>query len=186
MQVELSELQRRLGATFVHVTHSQEEALTMSDRVILMREGRIEQQGPPRELFEHPRTRFVADFMGVENILDGVLVAQSGERASLRIGEAVVRGTFRGHEALSAGTPVCAAVRAEKVRFTDVAETTGDEINRFACRAASTVYKGKYYDLGVDTEIGRLSGRIWDPGDERLSPAQVTWRVDDCIVVPRD
>ena len=186
MQVELSELQRRLGATFIHVTHSQEEALTMSDRVILMREGRIEQQGPPRELFERPRTRFVADFMGVENILEGVLVERSGERASLRIGGAVVHGTFRGHEELAPGTPVCAAVRAEKVRFTDDADTTADEINRFACRAASTVYKGKYYDLGVDTEIGRVNGRIWESGDERLSPRHVTWQVGDCIVVPSE
>ena len=142
----------------------------MSDRVILMREGRIEQQGPPpRELFERPRTRFVADFMGVENILEGVLVERSGERASLRVGGAVVHGTFLGDEELAPGTPACAAVRAEKVRFTDDADTTADEINRFACRAASTVYKGKYYDLGVDTEIGRVNGRIWESGDELLS-----------------
>ena len=184
MQVELSELQRRLGATFIHVTHSQEEALTMSDRVILMREGQIEQQGPPRELFERPRTRFVADFMGVENILDGILVELSGERATLRIGESTVHGTFLGREALAPGERVCATVRAEKVRFTDDAGTAGDELNRFACRAASTIYKGKYYDLGVDTEIGRLNGRIWDPGDERLSPGHVVWQVTDCVVVP--
>ena len=183
MQVELSELQRRLGATFIHVTHSQEEALTMSDRVILMRDGLIEQQGPPRELFERPQTRFVADFMGVENILDGVLAELSGERAVVKVGESTVRGTFLG-EALAPGERVFAAVRAEKVRFTDDAETTGDGINRFTCQAVSTIYKGKYYDLGVDTEIGRLSGRIWDAGDERLSPSHVTWQVADCVVAP--
>ena len=184
MQVELSELQRRLGATFIHVTHSQEEALTMSDRVILMRDGQIEQQGPPRELFERPRTHFVADFMGVENILEGILVELSGGRASLKIGESSVHGTFLGHEAPAPGERVFAAVRAEKVRFTDNAGKAGDDLNRFACQAVSTIYKGKYYDLGVDTEIGRLNGRIWDPGSERLSTGHVTWQVTDCVVVP--
>ena len=184
MQVELSELQRRLGATFIHVTHSQEEALTMSDRVILMREGQIEQQGPPRELFEHPQTRFVADFMGVENILGGVLVELSDGRASVRVGESQVMGTFLGTEAVSPGAKVFVSVRAEKVRFTENAQAPADGTNQLACTAASTIYKGKYYDLVVDTEVGRLSGRIWDPGEERLSPSQVSWPVADCVVAP--
>lgn len=68
MQVELKELQRRLGISFVFVTHDQDEALAMSDRVVVMNEGRIEQMGPPREIYERPRTRFIAGFVGVTNI----------------------------------------------------------------------------------------------------------------------
>ena len=71
MQVELLDLHEKLGLTFIYVTHSQEEALTMSDRIILMRRGRIVQEGPPTDLFDRPATRFVADFMGVENLLEG-------------------------------------------------------------------------------------------------------------------
>ena len=73
MQVELLDLHEKLGLTFIYVTHSQEEALTMSDRIILMRRGRIVQEGPPTDLFDRPATRFVADFMGVENLLEGTI-----------------------------------------------------------------------------------------------------------------
>jgi putative spermidine/putrescine transport system ATP-binding protein len=74
MQTDLKELQRRLGISFVFVTHDQDEALAMSDRVVVMNEGRIEQQGPPREIYERPRTRFVAGFVGVTNVVGGVAV----------------------------------------------------------------------------------------------------------------
>jgi spermidine/putrescine transport system ATP-binding protein len=69
LQVELKALQRDIGVTFVFVTHDQEEALTMSDRVAVMRDGRVEQAGSPREVYEEPRTMFVADFLGVSNLL---------------------------------------------------------------------------------------------------------------------
>src|SRR5690606_19388952 len=78
MQVELRELQRRLGITTVFVTHDQEEALTMSDYVAVMRDGEIEQMGAPREIYERPRTKFVAGFLGASNFLDGQLVTTEG------------------------------------------------------------------------------------------------------------
>jgi spermidine/putrescine transport system ATP-binding protein len=73
MQLELKRIQREVGITFVYVTHDQEEALTMSDRLVVMNAGRIEQLGSPRELYEHPATRFVANFIGTSNILTGRL-----------------------------------------------------------------------------------------------------------------
>jgi spermidine/putrescine transport system ATP-binding protein len=73
MQLELKRIQREVGITFVYVTHDQEEALTMSDRLVVMNTGRIEQLGSPRELYEHPATRFVANFIGTSNILTGRL-----------------------------------------------------------------------------------------------------------------
>src|SRR5207247_11404180 len=76
MQVELKNLHARLGTTFVAVTHNQEEALSMSDRVAVLRDGRLEQIGPPGELYEAPRTEFVADFIGSANLLRGDLVVQ--------------------------------------------------------------------------------------------------------------
>ncbi len=74
MQVELKAIQRRLGITFVYVTHDQGEALSMSDRVAVFNRGRIEQVGTPAELYEHPRTRFVAGFVGVSNLIDGIAI----------------------------------------------------------------------------------------------------------------
>jgi putative spermidine/putrescine transport system ATP-binding protein len=79
MQVFLKELQRRLGITFVYVTHDQEEALTMSDRMAVFNEGRIEQVGSPAEVYEHPRTEFVAGFVGVSNVLE-----REGRRITIR------------------------------------------------------------------------------------------------------
>jgi spermidine/putrescine transport system ATP-binding protein len=84
VRLELKNLQERLGRTFVFVTHDQEEALIMSDRIAVMSQGRVEQVGPPDELYERPRTRFVADFLAVRNLLRATLVSASGGRALLR------------------------------------------------------------------------------------------------------
>ena len=78
MQIELKRIQREVGITFVYVTHDQSEALTMSDRLVVMRDGRIEQLGTPRELYEQPLTRFVAGFIGTSNILRGTVGAVDG------------------------------------------------------------------------------------------------------------
>ena len=74
MQLELKALQREVGITFVYVTHDQEEALTMSDVIVVMRDGRIQQQGGPTELYERPVNRFVADFIGTSNFIAGTII----------------------------------------------------------------------------------------------------------------
>src|SRR4030095_3268715 len=78
MQLELKQLNREVGATFVYVTHDQEEALTMSDRIAVMNDGRILQLGTPGEIYERPRTRFVADFIGQTNFLEGAAAGGNG------------------------------------------------------------------------------------------------------------
>ena len=98
MQLELKHLQTDLGITFVYVTHDQEEALTMSDRIVLMRQGRIAQIGTPRELYDRPASRYVADFIGDTNLLPGTVVDYAGGVATLRVRR-------RGRSAASA-TPV--------------------------------------------------------------------------------
>lgn len=83
MQLELKRLQQSLGITFIYVTHDQEEALTMSDRIVVMSEGKIEQMGKPVEIYEKPKTRFVANFIGETNIFKGVVSDLNGNDASL-------------------------------------------------------------------------------------------------------
>lgn len=85
MQIELVDIQRSLGMTFIYITHSQEEALTMSDRIVLMRHGRIEQAGRPVDLFDHPVSRFAAEFMGYENVLAGTLKGQEAGMAVVEL-----------------------------------------------------------------------------------------------------
>ena len=113
MQVELKRLQKRLGVTFLYITHDQEEALNMSDRIVVMREGRFEQIGTPAEVYDHPRTAFVARFVGSANILRG-RVAADGSRAE------VTGGSFPflpGEKTFAPGDRVTVAVRSEQVQF---------------------------------------------------------------------
>ena len=116
MQLELKHLQTSLGITFVYVTHDQEEALTMSDRIVLMRQGRIAQVGAPRDLYDRPASRYVADFIGETNLLGGTVVESRNGEAALRIGVDVLRGISdgvleTGHEAWLAVRPEAIAVR---------------------------------------------------------------------------
>ena len=183
MQVELLELHKQLGITFIYVTHSQEEALTMSDRIILMRRGNIVQEGPPTDLFDRPRNRFVADFMGVENLLVGTLETVSGGRASVRVGDHELGGIWSGGDSPAAGTKVCVAVRAERVRLSN--ESGGareDAVNRLPCRAGITIYKGKYLDRTLDTDIGAVKARIWDHEADLTDLTSLWWRDDECAV----
>src|SRR5216683_1047269 len=87
LQLELKALQQQVGITFIYVTHDQEEALTMSDRIAVMSDGRVEQVGPPNEVYEQPSTTFVADFLGVSNLMSAVAHGDSGGRCRVSLGE---------------------------------------------------------------------------------------------------
>ncbi|HMN27712.1 MAG TPA: ABC transporter ATP-binding protein [Caldilineaceae bacterium] len=115
MQVELHELQRRLAITTLFVTHDQEEALSLADRLAVMDLGRIVQIGPPQEVYEHPQTRFVTDFMGEANLFDGQVTQVSQEQVTIAANssERIVGPPKAG---LSAGQSVAWAVRPENVR----------------------------------------------------------------------
>ena len=116
MQIELKRLQHETGITFVFVTHDQEEALTMSDRIVVMNNGRVEQDGTPEELYFHPTTRFVAEFIGETNLLTGEMRGQDGDSVMMNwFGQ-----TLRGHApggAPRVGDAVTASVRLEKLDF---------------------------------------------------------------------
>jgi spermidine/putrescine transport system ATP-binding protein len=116
MQLELKQLQEEVGITFIYVTHDQEEALTMSDRIAVMDHGDVLQVGPPGEIYEHPRTRFVADFIGETNFLNGAVDEIEGEEILVNIDDQVV---VRAHcrEPVSAGQSVSVVIRPEKFQI---------------------------------------------------------------------
>ncbi len=120
MEVELKNLQKVLRTTFIYVTHDQEEALTMSDRIGVINAGRLEQVGTVEEIYERPRTRFVADFIGDTNLIEGKVVSIQDQVAALGAAPltfvAEVRGDFR------EGDMVCLSVRPERVRLGEAAE----------------------------------------------------------------
>jgi spermidine/putrescine transport system ATP-binding protein len=120
MQVELKRIQSEVGITFIFVTHDQEEAMTMSDRIAVMRDGRIEQLGPPEELYERPRTPFVAGFLGVSNLLDGEVVGRTGDLVDVRLADGTV---VRAPAYDGTATAVRVGVRPEKLHVLAVDES---------------------------------------------------------------
>jgi spermidine/putrescine transport system ATP-binding protein len=147
MQLELKALQHDMGITFVHVTHDQEEAMTMADQIAVMNNGRIEQLGSPAELYERPRTGFVARFLGASNLLPGT-VAGSGVVRLDGGGEVRIPA-----EALPAsGTRVAIGIRPEKLAF-----GARDGCNRLAGTVVESAYVGVATQYIVDTPSGRLA-----------------------------
>ena len=131
MQIELKHLQKKLGITFIYITHDQEEAINMSDRIAVMRDGRIEQIGTPDEIYNHPKTSYVATFVGNANILHGVAERIQGENAIVKIGNdrVIVKletsqqdtGDTRAKQYLAAGEKVTLTVRSENILLQETA-----------------------------------------------------------------
>ena len=128
MQIELKHLQKKLGITFIYITHDQEEAINMSDRIAVMRDGRIEQIGTPDEIYNHPKTSYVATFVGNANILHGVTESIQGENAIVKIGNdrVIVKLETSQQDTgvkqyLSAGEKVTLAVRSENILLQETA-----------------------------------------------------------------
>lgn len=114
MQIELKRLQRKLKTTFVYVTHDQEEALTMSDRIAIMNSGRLEQLGTPKEIYEHPKTKFVAGFIGESNIIEGVCGAVTDNYMSVETECGIIRATVGDFKK---GESLYLSIRPENVLF---------------------------------------------------------------------
>jgi putative spermidine/putrescine transport system ATP-binding protein/spermidine/putrescine transport system ATP-binding protein len=183
MQAELVELHKTLGMTFVYITHSQEEALTMSDRVVLMRKGRIEQSGRPEELFDRPVSRFAAEFMGFENIMAATVVEVGGQHVVARIGNTLIRAVpADGAMMIAAGQDVAVAVRAERLSLVR-AHAAAQYDNAVACTPGARLYRGKYVDQTANTVVGPLKARIWDRGVDLDEFNAVTWAAADCVVM---
>ena len=131
MQIELKHLQKKLGITFIYITHDQEEAINMSDRIAVMKDGRIEQIGTPDEIYNHPKTSYVATFVGNANILHGVAESIQGQNAIVKIGndKVIVKletsqqdtGDTRAKQYLAAGEKVTLAVRSENILLQETA-----------------------------------------------------------------
>jgi spermidine/putrescine transport system ATP-binding protein len=117
LKVELKALQEQVGITFIYVTHDQEEALTMSDRLAVMREGKIVQIGPPAQVYEEPADTYVADFLGVSNLMAVDVVSRGpGSRCELRLGDSVLAADHGGHDAPDHAHAV---IRPERVKIED-------------------------------------------------------------------
>ncbi|HXF87937.1 MAG TPA: ABC transporter ATP-binding protein [Xanthobacteraceae bacterium] len=134
---ELIELQRRLGLTFVIVTHDREEAMTVADRIAVMRQGRLAQVATPAEIYEHPNSRWVAEFIGEINLIEGRIVSTGAETVVERAGGGRLRVAHTVDAAV--GATVWVAVRPERMQ---IAATAGDGENGFVGRVVDVGYRG--------------------------------------------
>jgi spermidine/putrescine transport system ATP-binding protein len=152
MQVELKRIQREVGITFVYVTHDQNEALTMSDRIAVMSDGSIEHLGTPREIYEHPRTRFVAGFIGTSNLLTGTVTRLDGDLAVIRVSPDERILVPVPDRAVTEGSRLELTVRPEKIDLT-TARPSGEGC---ALRGTVTevVYLGTSTNFSVTTSLG--------------------------------
>lgn len=167
MQLELKALQQQLGITFIYVTHDQEEALTMSDRIAVMSKGKVQQMGTPVEIYERPTNKFVADFIGESNFLEGKIKSISKNEASVFV--PALNAELVGmpiSERLVKGEEIVVCIRPEKVRIT---EKNVINQNMFRGKVANTVYIGADTHVFVDLQGTRL--KVWEQNRiSRLDP----------------
>ncbi len=189
MQVELKRIQQEVGITFIYVTHDQEEAMTMSDRIAVMHRGRLEQLDDPESLYERPSTRFVAGFLGVSNLLPCSVEGTDGRYATVRMtNDASVRAPSA---LVGSHAEVNVGVRPEKIRLRAPADETPDGHNRLPGVVRDASYLGVSTQYQVEARGGaRLTvyeqnveratrAELWAPGEEVL----LTWSPDHSFVV---
>jgi len=171
MQLELKRIQTELGTTFVYVTHDQDEALAMSDRIAVMNRGQVEQIGGPREIYEHPRTAFVADFIGSLNTLELTVDEIVGGFAVMRAAEGE-RIVLAAPPNARVGTVLRVAVRPERVRIGAAgAHAPPEGGSLLGGTIAEVVYLGMYTQFHVTTGAGRVvASRL---ADELVTPLEV-------------
>ena len=161
LQVELKALQQQVGITFIYVTHDQEEALTMSDRIAVMSDGRVEQVAPPREVYEEPSTTFVADFLGVSNLMAAIAHGETGGRCRVKVGEFELYAA-RGETHTTGDTKI--VIRPERVQL-ETHESTGE--NRLPGMVERVVYLGNSNQVIVRLANGdKVQALVQNTGDE--------------------
>ncbi|AYY13936.1 ABC transporter ATP-binding protein [Actinobacteria bacterium YIM 96077] len=193
MQLELRQLQQRLGVTCVYVTHDQDEAMALSDRIAVMRDGRIEQMGSPRDLYRNPRSQFVAGFFGKMNFIPGEVTGSDSDCVHVDTELGVVRASRESARlsqgSLTAGAPVTVAVRPEKVSVT-ASPPRGTAVNSLALTVEYIRYAGAftYVDgVGRTRETGVVACKGPENSDITTGePAAFHFPVENTFVFERE
>ena len=169
MQGELKALQRRLGITFIYVTHDQEEALTMSDRIAVMNRGRLEQVGTPEEVYNHPETKFVADFIGESNIIEGYVedMTEDSIEVTMESGKAVIPETGYRMEEM-----VYLCIRPENLKIS----TEPREGFRFRGQVREHIFIGSTNKTMIEMPNGQMLKSV-TPAEDELVPVGTTVNV---------
>ena len=179
MQIELKRLQHRVGITFVFVTHDQEEALVMSDRIAVMNQGKIEQLGPAAQVYRHPATAFVADFLGQANVLKATLISKSDECCEILVNNA--QRLAMSPDSLNGDSLTSIVIRPENIQLS-IAPL--DAPNEFTATLKEQIHRGPTRQLLLETPFGPLTALRVNPlpGVEPGQP--IFCNIDPTDIVP--
>jgi len=186
MQIELKDLQQRIGTTFIYVTHDQGEAITMSDRIAVINDGRIEQVATSEEIYSRPATKFVAQFIGDTNLFPGQLVSKEGEE--LYIDSQGIRICAYSNSTVTAsiGESVYMSLRPEKIKLsTSTSALTDDNIYQGRIKTATFMGSILRYEISLESghelivEQPNVTDRILNTGDD----INVSWSKESCAIL---
>jgi spermidine/putrescine ABC transporter ATP-binding subunit len=188
VRAEIRKLQKELGITTIYVTHDQEEALTLSDRIAVFNQGKLFQVGPPKALYERPANRFVADFIGINNLVDGTVRAVEGPLKTVRVETAVGEISAVHDERLRAGDRCVICIRPENAA---VDGEPGDERNLFKGKISFAAYLGNTLRYDVDLGGGVIfKADVGDPWHhEQLpmgKPVVLSCPIASTLAIPAD
>jgi spermidine/putrescine ABC transporter ATP-binding subunit len=179
---ELRQLQKQIDLTFIYVTHDQEEALALSDRIAVMHNGHVEQVGTPKQIYNCPASRFVAQFIGKANFLAGKVVECSSEMIHVEVQGVVVRATAP-HDRPSVGDTVTVMIRPEQLKLGNQADNQAE--NQISGKPIGITYVGQLLEIQLETAIGKLTvTQLGNAGINETEEQTVTWNAADGIVIP--
>lgn len=178
MQIELKQLQKKLGITFIYVTHDQDEALSMSDRIVVLREGKIEQIGSPVEVYENPESLYVADFLGEANVFNGRIVSIEGSKSIVRTHNKDI--VIFNNDFLE-GNEVNIVVRPENIKLT----RTERKNNCFEGKIIEQIYDGAFTKILI--KVGKSIVKSLISGNDKLyktgEEIYLYWTIEDAIIL---
>jgi iron(III) transport system ATP-binding protein len=184
MRFELKRMQRDFGLTTIYVTHDQSEALALSHEIAVMNEGRIVQIGSPRDIYERPRNKFVADFVGSTNFIDGKMISATTGNGRCRVATALGEMNVQCVENLASGAPVVVSVRPEDVELSEGAPVREDDDNVCRGTVEAKVFLGEYLDfqvkVGESVLLARVHPSLRTPTGE---PIHVRMRAEKCVAI---
>lgn len=157
VRVEIREMQKRLGTTTIYVTHDQDEALAISDRIVIMREGKIEQMGDPYSIYRHPETRFVAGFIGMANIFDAVVLEVEGKRCTVQAPFGKLFINTEGQETPKKGATIHFSWRPEDMKIRD-----RESRNQISGKVLQAVFMGEITDLFIEVNGQKMRAQSDD------------------------
>ena len=192
MQIELQTLQREVGITFILVTHDQEEALSMSDRICIMRDGQIIQSGSPRELYDEPVNKYVADFVGKTNFFDGAVIEVGNTEITVKseLGLVIVGTQPKGTSALTVGSKASVAVRPEMISISSANDNQDSSNITIQGQVMNRIFLGEHSEYLIATEgygdVMVLSPKSIESINKSFAPGDnvsISWRPEAVLVL---